>query len=264
MLRPWLILLIVFSGVTLADSRPILALVIDDLGYSFAPGKAAIELDGDHTYAILPGATYSEKLAQHAHQLNKEVILHLPMQSISSSAAHEPEALNEAMNEDELTVNVHSLLARIPFIRGVNNHMGSHLTEFDFFMRPVMDSIRSYNPSFYFLDSRTSPRSVAFSQAREAGLSSISRDVFLDNDPSIEAIQLQFDIWLQHARERGSAIAIGHPHPTTLQVLQQRLSEAGEEFQFMSISELIRVRQQERLASTSQGQLTTLGINAQY
>ena len=103
------------------------------------------------------------------------------MQSIRSQAAHEPNALNERMDENQLTASVHSLLAEIPFIRGVNNHMGSHLTEFDFFMQPVMDSIRGYNPRLYFLDSRTSPRSIAHAQAQDAGLSAISRDVFLDN-----------------------------------------------------------------------------------
>ena len=264
MLRIWLILLLAFAGTSAADDqRPILSLVIDDLGYSFEHGKAAIELEGDHTYAVLPGAGYSEKLARHAHQLNKEVILHLPMQSIRSTAAHEPIALNEAMDENELSQNVHNLLAQIPFVRGVNNHMGSHLTEFDFFMRPVMESIRSYNPSFYFLDSRTSPRSVAYSQAREAGLSSISRDVFLDNDPSSAAIKLQFDIWLERARKQGSAIAIGHPYAHTLEVLQQNLSAAGAEFKFMRVSELIRERQLRGFSPNWRKQLTRLGADAQ-
>jgi hypothetical protein len=242
----------------MADPRPVLALVIDDLGYSLQHGRAAIELAGDHTYAVLPGATYSQQLAEHAHQLNKEVILHLPMQSINSTAAHEPGALNEAMSEDELTGKVHSLLAQIPFIRGVNNHMGSYLTEFDFFMRPVMDSIRSYNPSLYFLDSRTSPRSVAYSQAREAGLGSISRDVFLDNEPNLEAIRLQYNIWLTRARERGSAIAIGHPYANTLIVLQENLTEAQDEFEFMPISDLIDERQQRGYAENRREQSSTL------
>jgi len=254
-LRPWLILLLAFSGASTADSRPVLALVIDDLGYSFEAGKTAIELPGDNTYAILPGATYSKRLAQHAHRLNKEIILHMPMQSINSTAAREPDALNEAMDEDQLASNVHNLLAKMPFIRGVNNHMGSHLTEFDFFMRPVMDSIRRYNPSLYFLDSRTSPRSVAFTQAREAGLSSISRDVFLDNDDSFAAIFLQYHIWLERAREQGWAIAIGHPHANTLEVLQQNLGEATAEFHFMPISALIRERQ---LQASSAGELAHL------
>ena len=263
MLRAWLILALAFSSASLADQRPVLALVIDDLGYSLENGKAAIELIGDHTYAILPGAAYSRKLAEHAHQLDKEVILHLPMQSINSTAAHEPGALNEAMNEDELTGQVHSLLAEIPFIRGVNNHMGSHLTEFDFFMRPVMDSIRSYNASLYFLDSRTSPRSVAYAQARDVGLPSITRDVFLDNETNVESIRLQFDIWQERARERGSAIAIGHPHRQTLSVLQQRLPEAHTGFRFLRISELIAERQHDEFPVQDRELTSTLQLAPQ-
>ncbi len=254
MLRFWLSLLALLATGAAADQRPALSLVIDDLGYSLGNGMAAIDLDGDHTYAILPGAAYSRKLARHAHELNKEVILHLPMQSISSGAAHEPNALNEAMDEDQLTANVHSLLAEIPFIRGVNNHMGSHLTEFDFFMRPVMDSIRGYNPRLYFLDSRTSPRSVAYAQALDAGLNSISRDIFLDNEPNPESIRLQYDIWLTKARALGSAIAIGHPYPNTIAVLRESLGETNADFRFLRLSSLIDER---KSAGLSAGKITT-------
>ena len=263
MARAWLILLIAFASATAADQRPVLSLVIDDLGYSLENGRAAINLDGDHTYAILPGAVYSQKLAYHAHGKNKEVILHLPMQSIHSKAAHEANALNEAMDEDELTTKVHSLLAQIPFIRGVNNHMGSHLTEYDFFMRPVMDSIRGYNPGLYFLDSRTSPRSVAYAQALDAGLSSITRDVFLDNEPNPESIRLQYNIWLTRARERGSAIAIGHPHAHTIEVLRQDLPAADQEFQFMRVSKLIRERKVRRLPTRGRDRVSTLEADLQ-
>jgi len=258
MTRSWLILCIAFATVAEADQRPVLSLVIDDLGYSLANGMAAIDLNGEHTYAILPGAAYSRKLAQHAHQQNKEVILHLPMQSISSSAAHEPNALNEAMDEEQLTTNVHALLAEVPFIRGVNNHMGSHLTEFDFFMRPVMDSIRGYNPGLYFLDSRTSPRSVAHAQALDAGLSSISRDVFLDDEPNPESIRLQFNIWLTKARALGSAIAIGHPYSNTIDILRAQLPATDGEFEFLPISKLIEERKQRELSGNRRDQLSAL------
>jgi polysaccharide deacetylase 2 family uncharacterized protein YibQ len=256
--RAWTLLLIFFALGAQADQRPVLSLVIDDLGYSLESGRAAIDLDGDHTYAILPGAAYSQRLAHLAHSRNKEVILHLPMQSIHSKAAHEANALNEAMDEDELTTRVHSLLAQVPFIRGVNNHMGSHLTEFDFFMRPVMDSIRGYNPRLYFLDSRTSPRSVAYAQALDAGLSSTTRDIFLDNDVNPEAIRLQYHIWLTRARERGSAIAIGHPYAHTIDLLRQNLPEADRKFKFLRISKLIREREARRVSANNFNPLTTL------
>jgi len=258
MSRTWLILLIAFATGAEADQRPVLSLVIDDLGYSLKNGKAAIDLAGDHTYAILPGAIYSQKLARLAHERNKEVILHLPMQSISSKASHEPNALNEAMDEDQLTSNVHSLLAQIPFISGVNNHMGSHLTEFDFFMRPVMDSIRGYNPGLYFLDSRTSPRSVAYTQAVDAGLRSITRDVFLDNEANAESIRLQYKIWLTRARERGSAIAISHPYASTIEVLNRHLPGASDEFRFMRVSKLIEERRIQNSSARGSDQLSTL------
>ncbi len=256
-----LLLLIAVAANAAADQRPVLSLVIDDLGYSLDNGKAAIELEGDHTYAILPGASYSRELARHAHAHDKEVILHLPMQSISSRAAHEPNALNEAMDEDQLTESVHSLLSSVPHIRGVNNHMGSHLTEFDFFMRPVMDSIRAYNARLYFLDSRTSPRSVAHAQALDAGLSAITRDVFLDNEQNLESIRLQYRIWQTKARELGSAIAIGHPYSNTLQVLRENLGQTSADFRFMRISRLIEARRQQQTAPEIPERISSLQID---
>ena len=258
MFRCWLFLLAAVATAATADQRPVLSLVIDDLGYSLDNGLAAIRLDGHHTYAILPASIYGRELAESAHRHGKEVILHLPMQSISSSAAQEPNALNEAMDEDQLTSEVHSLLGDIPFIRGVNNHMGSHLTEFDFFMRPVMDSIRSYNPGLYFLDSRTSPRSVAFAEARDAGLKSTSRDVFLDYDKNPESIRVQFHQWLAKARELGSAIAIGHPFRDTIDVLRTELPRAHDEFRFLPISELIEAREQRGFSVNWREQLSQL------
>jgi len=229
-----------------AEQRPVLSLVIDDLGYSFRHGRSAIELDGDHTYAIIPGTSYGRKLAYLARQHKKEVILHLPLQASNPGAASEPNALNEAMDEDLLAKNLVDMLSEIPMIKGVNNHMGSHLTQIDYFMRPIMDVIKDYNPDFYFLDSRTSPNSIAYTEARNSGLSSIRRDVFLDNDhENPESIHLQFQIWLQKARDRGHAVAIGHPHPNTIKYLRENLSQENKQFRFLSVSKLLDVNRSE-------------------
>jgi len=244
-LSPLLALLLTIGSapVTGADQRPLLSLVIDDLGYSYQNGRKAIELDGDHTYAIIPGTSYARKLADLAQQQAKEVILHLPLQASNPSAASEPNALTEAMDENQLTNNLVSMLSEIPVIKGVNNHMGSHLTQIDYFMKPIMDVIRTYNPEFYFLDSRTSPNSIAYTEALNSGLPSMRRDVFLDNDHgNPEAIRLQFQIWLEKGRHQGHAIAIGHPHPNTIKFLAENLAEANDEFQFLSVSKLISAR----------------------
>lgn len=232
--------LISLASMSLADQRPILSLVIDDLGYSFQKGKEAIALDGDHTYALIPGTAYSKKLATLAKESNKEIILHLPLQALDKGSAMEANVLNEAMDENLLFENLNVMLSEFPGIRGVNNHMGSHLTAIDYFMKPIMDGIKSYNPNLYFLDSRTTPNSTAYYQAKQSGLDSLTRDVFLDHDKdNLASIKLQFEIWLQKARDRGSAIAIGHPHVMTIEFLRENLGNIRDEFRIQSISKLI-------------------------
>ncbi|MCP4186548.1 MAG: divergent polysaccharide deacetylase family protein [Gammaproteobacteria bacterium] len=245
-------LLLCSASVNGAEQRPLLSLVIDDLGYSFKHGRRAIELQGDHTYAIIPGTSYSRKLARLADIHKKEVILHLPLQAINASASPEPNALNETMDENQLAKNLVDMLSEISVIKGVNNHMGSHLTQIDYFMRPIMDGIRAYNPDLYFLDSRTSPNSIAYVEAINSGLSSMSRDVFLDNDhTNPESIHLQYQVWLQKARIRGHAIAIGHPYPTTIDYLSQSIPMATDDFRFLSVSKLITKQASENLENDS-------------
>lgn len=237
------IFLINSASINAAEQRPILSLVIDDLGYSFKYGRQAIELKGDHTYAVIPGTHYGKKLARLANLNKKEVILHLPLQAIDPSAASESNALHETMDEDQLARNLADMLAEMPVIKGVNNHMGSHLTQIDYFMRPIMDVIRTYNPNLYFLDSRTSPNSIAYTEAVNSGLASIRRDIFLDNDhTNPESIHLQYQIWLQKARDQGHAVAIGHPHPATIRYLQENLHQADSSFRFLSVSRLLNQR----------------------
>ena len=248
-----------FATTAIGDRHPVLSLVIDDIGYSLSQGQAAIKLEGDHTYAIIPGASNSRKLARLARKMGKEIILHLPLQASRLTAPSEPNALNESMDEDQLSRNMVSMLSEIPGIRGINNHMGSHLTEIDYFMRSIMDSIRNHSPKLYFLDSRTTPRSVAYTEAVNSGLDSISRDVFLDNQhTNIESIRLQYQIWLEKARQRGSAVAIGHPHQTTIEFLRENLPQAAKNFRIMSVSKLIEMDKITRKRDTWKNYLSHL------
>ena len=137
--------------------------------------------------------------------------------------------------------------------------MGSHLTKIEYFMRPIMDSIKLHNPNLYFLDSRTTPHSIAYLQAVNSGLESISRDVFLDNEhTNIESIQLQYRIWLKKARLRGSAVAIGHPHQNTVDFLRENLPMAAQEFRLMRVSKLIQTDNLERRRDTRENYLSYL------
>ena len=235
-----LLAILVSAPIYGADQRPVLALVIDDLGYSLSQGKAALNLEGDHTFAIIPGTTYGQRLAALANTKSKEIILHLPLQASNIWAAAESNTLTESMSEDQISLNTVAMLSEFPNIKGINNHMGSHLTEISHFMRPIMESIKAYRSQLYFLDSRTSARSVAYIEALNSGLDSVKRDIFLDNNhTNLESIRLQFKLWLKKARDTGSALAIGHPHTNTIKVLEANFPLVQKKFQFMRISQLI-------------------------
>ena len=226
--------------------KPVLALVIDDLGYSYDQAIKVLNLPEQHTYAIIPDTTYSKKIAQLTAKNGQETILHMPMQS-ATKLKIESSALNESMTEDQIANSVINMMSEFPHIKGVNNHMGSRLTEMSYIMRPVMETIKKYNNKLYFLDSRTTPLSKAYDQALKAGVATLKRDIFLDYDhANPESIAFQFKRWAKKADEDGFAVAIAHPHQTTIDLLKQMLPEFSEEYKFSTLSQLIESQQQEK------------------
>jgi polysaccharide deacetylase 2 family uncharacterized protein YibQ len=127
------------------------------------------------------------------------------------------------MNTREFTAHVENALATVPLAVGVNNHMGSRLTEDRAAMQMVMQLMKQHN--LFFLDSRTSPKSLAYQVARELGVRTAQRHVFLDNDTDPLKIAAQLYRLAALSREYGSAIGVGHPYPETVQSLQYTLQE---------------------------------------
>lgn len=220
--------------------RPWVAIIIDDIGYSKARGMRAAKLPADITLAVIPHAPNSVKLAEQGHSYGKEIMLHAPMSNLSGKTL-EQGALNESMGRDEFVRTLNDSLDNIPHIVGVNNHMGSLLTQKTEQMSWLMGELQARQ--LYFIDSRTSPQSQAYEVATERHIPTLKRDVFLDNQRSEVAIKRQFDKLVSLAKRRGWAIGIGHPYPETLAVLEKHSASAAEQIEFVSISKLLaRVR----------------------
>ncbi len=117
-----------------------------------------------------------------------------------------------------------AMLETVPYASGVNNHEGSLGTADQKLMDELMPLLRSHD--LFFIDSRTTAATVAETAAHAAGVPTARRNVFLDDQQSAPAIRKQFEMAIRDAREKGSALAIGHPHPATLQVLVEMLPEA--------------------------------------
>jgi uncharacterized protein len=213
------------------------ALVVDDLGRSLDEVRDLAALEVPISYAVLPFETLTAEVVAALAERRAEVLLHLPMEG-RGGADPGPGALFAAMSDDELAVGTRSALAAVPGAVGVNNHMGSVLTADAAAMRRVLTEVAGRG--LYFLDSRTSADSVAFRVARDLGLAAAERHVFLDPDPEPAAIRAQFRRLLALAAERGTAVAIGHPYPSTRAVLAEEIPLALElGYRFVRLSELV-------------------------
>ncbi|MCV4274099.1 divergent polysaccharide deacetylase family protein [Pseudomonas capsici] len=193
-----------------------LSLIIDDLGQNPARDSRTLALPGPVTLAIMPDTPHATEFARQAHAAGKTVMLHMPMEPATG-----PYAWHPGLPLPELESRLNAALLKVPYAAGINNHMGSRMTSEPVAMAWLMEELQRRH--MFFVDSRTSAKTVAAAAAQRIGLASVSRDVFLDDERTAEAITRQLRIAIKLAHKQGSVVIIGHPYPVTLDVLEREL-----------------------------------------
>ena len=228
-----------------AGEAPAVAVIIDDLGDRLQAGERALALPGPVTYSFLPHTPYSRRLAHRARTHGKEVMLHLPMEAVAGNHLG-PGGVTLHMSRVQMLRTVRSDLNAIPYARGINNHMGSLLTRHPGHMTWLMRELRARD-GFYFVDSRTTDKTVALRMAAEQQVPHAARDIFLDHHQDEAFIRKQFAKLVRRARSAGTAIGIGHPHPVTVTTLKELLRGLqAQGVRLVPVSEVVRLRQQQR------------------
>jgi polysaccharide deacetylase 2 family uncharacterized protein YibQ len=215
-----------------------LAILIDDLGSDRAAAEQIFALPYPMTISVLPEHPQSVGIAGEARRRGCEVMLHLPMQSVGKDQP-EPQELEPGMNSARVSAMVDGFLAGLPGVRGINNHQGSQATADPALMAELMPVLRAHH--LFYVDSRTTAATVAYDAARQSGVPAGFRNVpFLDDVENVAAIEAQINLAIRGAREKGEAIAIGHPHPATLQALRVMLPKAQSQgVRLVYVSELV-------------------------
>jgi polysaccharide deacetylase 2 family uncharacterized protein YibQ len=225
-------LLVLSISPTLSLAQPAttkVAIIIDDIGYH-KTDPDLIRLPYPLTLAVMPFTPNGDAMLQLAKQHQKELMLHMPMEAVALNHLLGKGALRQHMSKTEVQQKLRAALQDVPGIKGVNNHMGSLYTTLSPQMDWVMEVVATQG--LYFIDSKTSGRSVVGQSAQKFNIRHRSRDVFLDNDKSYAALDKQFQQLISVAHRHGSAIAIGHPYPETYRYLKKnlpRLAAAGIE-----------------------------------
>ena len=222
-----------------ADNAPRIAIIIDDLGYQLQAGRRAINLPGPVACAVLPQTPQAVLLAEDAFAAGKDVLLHLPLQSMTETGVAEPGSIVLDTTRHELARSFRRSMASVPHAVGVSNHRGSLLTQHPGHMDWLMQEIEAQG-NLFFVDSYTTHRSVALELARENGIPAVKRDVFLDPDRSPETLEREFERLKRLSRSQGMAVGIGHPSPQTLAFLERELPELADHgFELVGIGDYI-------------------------
>ena len=221
---------------TTSKKNATIVLVIDDFGYrndSVADGF--LDLNIPITCAIIPGHLQSRKFAQKAFAAGKEVIIHMPMESSLNTPGEDEYKIKSGMTSEEVEWRIREVLKEMPEAIGMNNHQGSKATTNGKVMS-VLGSVLKANNKF-FIDSRTTSKTVAEEIMRSIGVPTIRRHVFLDNDDSKDKISERIDEVARLAQKQGIAVAIGHAKPNTLKAIKDALPKLladGYQFEFAS------------------------------
>lgn len=213
-----------------------IALIIDDFGYSLSgTAEAFLKLNIPLTVAIIPGLSQSVQIAEQALLFGKEILIHLPMEPLEEAVEDHGFTILVSQNEDEIRNRIKQACQLIPTAIGVNNHQGSKAIANERVVRAVLQELKEQN--LFFIDSKTTARSLGYQLAKEMKLPAASRDVFLDDDENPAQIKKQLYKLARKARARGFAIGIGHVKPNTLAVLHAEIHELKLlGYQFVTVS----------------------------
>ncbi len=222
------------------DKLPKVAIIIDDLGNDEKIAAKFLDLDTILTFSLVPHSPFSKQIAHKAKASGFDIMLHLPMEPNEYPRIKPgPGTLLASMTPDELLYQLKKNLDDIPYIRGVNNHMGSKMTALDAQMNQIFTIIKKRN--LYFIDSRTTTATLGRQSARLMRVPFAERDIFLDHVQTPEFIRKQFKRLVQIAYKQGEAIGIGHPHVLTYRILKETLADLKSKVRFVPASEVVHI-----------------------
>jgi len=203
-------------------SKNMVAIIVDDMGYSMKAIQDVCDMNLPLTVAVIPHSPLAKQTAEIARRNSLEIILHLPLESVNGSSENEMKGIVLAnMSSDEILSTLEDNLAQVPYIKGVNNHMGSKVTKNRRVMRLILQRLKKDN--LYFVDSLTTGDSVAYSLAQRMGLPTAEREIFLDGELNEQYITRQLEDLFRSARKNGTSVGICHPNTLTIQTLKKIL-----------------------------------------
>ncbi len=206
------------------DNSPKIAFIIDDIGFRKNASIELKELNIPITGSILPNTPFAKEEAKVLNSYGLEEMIHLPMQAENLNIEH-PRDVFVTINStnEEIRKLIKEAKKIIPFSKGLNNHMGSLITARRGIIKRVLEIVKK--EGLFFVDSRTTYETVAYDVAKELEIKTTYRDVFLDDIQTYSHSMGQIEKLIEIAKNKGKAVAIGHPFKTTFKAIKDSIND---------------------------------------
>ncbi len=216
-----------------------MAIILDDWGNNYSLVKEVLAVKRPMTLAVLPNLPFSKKIADEAHRNHLGVMLHMPMQPMNTLHPLEPHTILTTTPDAEINELLSKALASVPHVEGMNNHMGSAATSDLRVMRSVLKYLKA--KGLFFIDSNVIPQTVGPRAAREAGIPFAMRDVFIDNESTVDAVKQKLLEAKNIALRKGQVVVIGHDKKQTLQAIKEIVPSLEKEgVRLVLVKELVK------------------------
>ena len=204
-----------FTPNSSVKGRAKLVLIIDDVA-TFEHASMIKSLGLKITPSIFP-VTKTHPYTPNIARTFEFYMIHLPMQAKHFDS---PEIGTLTINEsfESMHEKIKKIRKDFPRAKYTNNHTGSRFTsDYDAMDKAYRALIEQ---GFIFVDSKTIAQTAVARAAKKYNQPYISRDIFLDDDPSANAVRRELIAAVNLAKKRGYAIAIGHPKKNTIAVIK--------------------------------------------
>lgn len=253
MLFVWYVFFVVaFLGIGIRDMaaeevfsegvKGYVSIIIDDFGYGAEGTDEMLSLDIDFTAAVMPFSDKSREDAEKAKNAGKDIIIHMPMESLTGKKEWVGEkGVFTDMTDEEIYSAVMEAMEIVDGAAGLNNHMGSAIMENERCLDAVLKAVKEND--LMFVDSKTTPKSLGEKLCEKNGIFAVERDVFLDSTDDKNEVKKRLEQTADIALENGYAVAIGHVGPEGGMVTYQAINEMKDELmkkgiEFVTVTEL--------------------------
>lgn len=218
---------------------PAVVIIMKGLGLSASTTEAALQLPTEVTFGFSPYAPSLVRWSKIAHQQGREFLLQVPMETYDTRTNNPgPYALMSASPKEDNITRLKMLLSLTNNYEGIYSDQNEKFSHNIASIRPILKELKKMG--VYYVYGNGYSNHTMIQTADDIDYPMLISDMVIDSDISVEGINDGIKKMVNLAKRKGYVVAMAHPYPMTIRILEQWLPDASEQgVRVMPVSALL-------------------------